>query len=59
MRGVILDLCAGELGGWSEPYIAAGYKVIHVDIKTGGDARLWPSEMSDAPPHPNRFGDIR
>ena len=46
MRGIILDLCGGT-GSWSKPYKDAGYTVQIVDIKTGGDARLWPGREND------------
>ncbi len=36
---VILDLCGGT-GGWSAPYLAAGYEVIKIDILDTGDVRL-------------------
>ena len=37
----ILSLC-DTTGIWSEPYRAAGYRVIKVDIKDGGDVRTLP-----------------
>ena len=46
MRGIILDLCGGT-GSWSKPYRDAGYTVEVIDIKTGGDARLWPGREND------------
>lgn len=38
-KKVILDLCSGT-GSWSKPYHDAGYGVINVDIKEGGDVTL-------------------
>lgn len=53
----ILDLCAGT-GGWSQPYVDAGYHVVRVEWKQGHDARLWPSERSDEPRLPRAFDSI-
>lgn len=36
---VILSLC-DYTGNWSQPYTDAGYEVIKVDIRAGGDVRL-------------------
>lgn len=54
----ILDLCAGT-GNWSKPYADAGYNVIKVEYKDGGDARLFPSEVSTWDRLPKDFEDIR
>jgi hypothetical protein len=35
----ILSLC-DYTGNWSEPYMAAGYDVVRVDLQHGGDVRL-------------------
>ena len=53
----ILDLCAGT-GGWSQPYMDAGYRVVRVELNTGGDVRLWPSAPSVKPRLPSGFDDI-
>jgi len=45
---VILDLCAGS-GGWSEPYVAAGYVVERIDLLSGIDVRFL--EKGEAPVH--------
>jgi hypothetical protein len=37
----ILSLCDFS-GAWSEPYRAAGYNVVQVDLKHGDDVRLFP-----------------
>lgn len=53
----ILDLCAGG-GAWSEPYAQAGYRVIRVELKDGGDVRLWPSAPAEHPRYPREFDDV-
>ena len=40
MSKVILDLCGGT-GSWSKPYKENGYDVKIIDIKDGGDVRLF------------------
>lgn len=37
-RKLLISLCDYS-GRWSQPYVDAGWEVIRVDIKTGGDAR--------------------
>lgn len=54
----ILDLCAGT-GNWSAPYADAGYEVIRVEWKDGGDVRLFPSSSSTWSRLPKDFEDIR
>lgn len=39
MGALIIDLCCGS-GGWSQPYVDAGYEVLRFDLKTGADVRL-------------------
>jgi len=39
MTKIILSLC-DFTGVWSNPYLEAGYRVVKVDIKNGGDVRL-------------------
>lgn len=55
---IVLSLCDYS-GTWCEPYRQAGYTCIQVDLKMGGDARLWPSAMSQDPRLPREFADIR
>jgi len=53
----VISLCDYS-GVWSQPYRDAGYTVIQVDTKLGGDARLWPSKMSNEPRYSREFLDI-
>lgn len=53
----ILDLCSGT-GSWSKPYETAGYRVVRVELKDGGDVRLWPSRPCDQARLPNGFDDV-
>ena len=46
--GLILSLC-DHSGNWSAPYKAAGYNVMQVDLKLGGDVRLL--KKLDCPVH--------
>lgn len=39
MKGLILSLC-DHTGNWSRPYELAGYEVVRVDLRNGGDVRL-------------------
>lgn len=55
---IILSLCDFS-GNWSRPYKEAGYEVIQVDLKTGGDARLWPTIISESPRLSSQLMDIR
>jgi hypothetical protein len=57
-RDTIISLC-DESGVWSAPYRRAGYRVIQVDLKLGGDARLWPSLPSATPRLSSEFADVR
>lgn len=47
----MISLC-DFTGTWPLPYSEAGHQVIQVDLKMGGDARLWPT-------HPVVFGGKR
>lgn len=58
MKRTIISLCDYS-GRWSQPYLDDGYDVIRVDIKTGHDARLWPSDISLEPRFSSQFKDIR
>lgn len=58
MRRTILSLCDYS-GTWSAPYAEAGYDVIQVDLKLGGDAILWPSAPSDTPRFSSDLADVR
>lgn len=58
MSKLILSLC-DFTGNWSRPYEEAGYEVIHVDLKKGGNAILWPSPVSAKPRLPSEFADIK
>jgi len=58
MPDIILSLCDFS-GTWSNPYREAGYEVIQVDLKTGGDAILWPTPVSDEPRLSSELEDIR
>jgi hypothetical protein len=58
MGKVILSLC-DHSGVWSAPYREAGYEVIQVDLKTGGDAILWPTRISTEPRFSSQLIDVR
>lgn len=53
---IILDLCGGT-GGWSRPYLDAGYDVRLITLPND-DARLWPSQPSETARLPKGFNDI-
>jgi hypothetical protein len=53
----ILSLC-DYTGNWPSHYKEAGYEVIQVDLKLGHDARLWPSNPSEAPRLSSQFADV-
>lgn len=57
-RNIIVSLCDYS-GVWSDPYKRAGYEVMKIDLKLGGDAILFPSMMSETPRLPRQFADIR
>lgn len=56
-KNTVISLCDYS-GIWSQPYRDAGYQVIQVDLKTGGDARLFPSPVSETARLPREFQEI-
>lgn len=56
-RSIVLSLC-DYTGVWCAPYKEAGYSVIQVDTKHGGDARLWPTSPSDNARYSREMADI-
>ena len=57
-RHYVISLCDYS-GTWCQPYRDAGYTVLQVDLKTGGDAVLFPSGISEHPRLSRDFADIR
>lgn len=57
MKSYVISLCDYS-GVWSQPYRDAGYEVIQVDIKTGGDTLLFPSSTSSKARFPREFAEI-
>jgi hypothetical protein len=56
-QDIVISLCDYS-GVWSKPYKDAGYTVIQVDLKLGGDCRLWPSDASGEARFPRQYVDI-
>ena len=56
-KDTVISLCDYS-GVWSKPYRDAGYNVIQVDLKLGGDAVLFPSGLSIEPRLSSEYQDI-
>ena len=57
IKDTVISLCDYS-GVWSKPYADAGYTVLQVDLKLGGNALLWPSDSGAQARFSREFTDV-